>query len=111
MGIQYRFSQIYVIPKKKCNVGWFMKWADTMEEFVNDSMTYLRQYYLRNNSESGFSADKRWFGWKAGQKKDDRFGIALIFTDVWNSLMNCTPVNFVPQPCCLVVWLWDKIVK
>ncbi|VVB90309.1 Uncharacterised protein [uncultured archaeon] len=32
-----------------------------MEEFVNDTIPYIGQYFLRNNSESGFSADKRNF--------------------------------------------------
>jgi len=68
--------------EKMPDIEWLWKWKDTMEEFVNDTMTYLRQYYLRNNSESGFSADKRWFGWKVGQKRDDRIGTALTCTGV-----------------------------
>jgi transposase len=59
-----------------------------MEEFVNDTMKYLEQYFLRNNSESGFSADKRFFGWKLGQIRNDRIDTALMCTGVWHNLMN-----------------------
>ncbi len=58
-------------------------------------ITYLGQYYLRNNSESGFSADKRGFGWKVGQ--NDRIGTALTCTGVY-SVKTCTLINLVPQP-------------
>ncbi len=34
------------------------------------------------------SADKRWFGWKVGQIRNDRIGTALICTGVWHNLMN-----------------------
>ena len=84
-------AKVYVIPRKNATLNGSWKWKDTMEEFVNDTMTYLRQYYLRNNYESGFSADKRWFGWKVGQKRDDRIGTALTCTGVWHNLMNLYP--------------------
>ncbi|MFA4955741.1 MAG: ISNCY family transposase [Candidatus Methanoperedens sp.] len=84
-------AKVYVIPKKNATLNGSWKWKDTMEEFVNDTMTDLRQYYLRNNSESGFSADKRWFGWKVGQKRDDRIDTALNCTGVWHNLMNLYP--------------------
>lgn len=84
-------AKVYVIPKKNATLKGSWKWKDLMEEFVNDTMAYLRQYYLRNNSESGFSADKRWFGWKVGQKRDDRIGTALTCTGVWHNLMNLYP--------------------
>lgn len=84
-------AKVYVIPKKNATLNGSWKWKDTMEDFVNDTMTYLRQYYLRNNSESGFSADKRCFGWKVAQKRDDRISTALTSTGVWHNLMNlCT---------------------
>jgi transposase len=84
-------AKVYVIPKKNATLNGSWKWKDTMEEFVNDTMTYLGQYYLRNNSESGFSADKRWFGWKVAQKRDDRIDTALLCTGVWHNLMNLYP--------------------
>jgi hypothetical protein len=54
----------------------------------DNTIPYLEQYYLRNNSESGVSADKRWFGWTVGQKRDDWIGTALTCTGVWHNLLN-----------------------
>lgn len=84
-------AKVYVIPKKNATLKGSWKWKDTMEEFVNDTMAYLREYYLRNNSESGFSADKRGFGWKVAQKRDDRIDTALNCTGVWHNLMRLYP--------------------
>ncbi len=84
-------AKIYVIPRKNATLNGSWKWKDTMEEFVNDTMAYLGQYFLRNNSESGFSADKRWFGWTVGQKRDDRIETALFCTGVWHNLLNLYP--------------------
>jgi len=84
-------AKVYVIPRKNATLNGSWKWKDTMEEFVNETMLYLEQYFLRNNSESGFSADKRWFGWKVGQKRDDRISTALVCTGVWHNLMNLYP--------------------
>ncbi len=84
-------AKVYVIPRKNATLRGSWKWKDTMEEFVNDTISYLGQYFLRNNSESGFSADKRWFGWKVGQKRDDRISTALTCTGVWHNLLNLYP--------------------
>lgn len=67
-----RFGEafVYVIPRKNATLRGSWKWKDTMEKFVRDTFSYIEQYYLRNNSESGFSADKRWFGWTVGQDKE-----------------------------------------
>jgi transposase len=81
-------AKVYVIPRKNATLRGSWKWKDTMKEFVDNTIPYLEQYYLRNNSESGFSVDKRWFGWKVGQKRDDRIGTALTCTGVWHNLLN-----------------------
>lgn len=81
-------AKVYVIPRKNATVRGSWKWKDTMEDFVNNTFSYLGQYFLRNNSESGFSADKRMFGWTVGQKRDDRIDTALNCTGVWHNLMN-----------------------
>lgn len=84
-------AKVYVIPRKNATLKGSWKWKDTMEEFVNHTLSYLGQYYLRNNSESGFSADKRWFGWTVGQKRDDRIETALSCTGIWHNLLNLYP--------------------
>jgi transposase len=59
-----------------------------MEEFVNNTYHYLEQYYLRNNSEAGFSADKRMFGWKIDQRREDRINTASASMVLWHNLFN-----------------------
>ena len=84
-------AKVYVIPRKNATVRGSWKWKDTMEDFVNNTFSYLGQYFRRNNSESGFSADKRMFGWTVGQKRDDRIDTALNCTGIWHNLMNLYP--------------------
>lgn len=81
-------AKVYVIPRKNATVRGSLKWYRTMTEFVNNTLPFLREYYLRNNSESGFSADKRWFGWKIEQKREDRIAMAIACNDLWHNLFN-----------------------
>ena len=39
---------------------------------MNDPIAYLREYFKRNNSEAGFSADKRSTGHMIFQRRNDR---------------------------------------
>ena len=55
-------AKVYVIPRKNATLRGSWKWKDTMEDFVNNTFSYMGQYFLRNNSESGFSAYKRRLG-------------------------------------------------
>ncbi len=81
-------AKVYVIPRKNATLRGSWKWKRTMMEFVNNTLPYLERYYLRNNSESGFSVDKRWFGWKVEQKRADRINTAIACTDLWHNLFN-----------------------
>lgn len=81
-------AKVYVIPRKNATLRGSRKWKDTMKGFVRNTLTYLEQYYQRNNSESGISADKRWFGWKIEQKREDRINTALTCGHVWRNLLN-----------------------
>lgn len=84
-------AKVYIIPRRDATLRGSWKWKATMKEFVRNTQSYLEQYYLRNNSESGFSADKRWFGWKVGQRREDRIETALTCTNVWHNLLNLYP--------------------
>jgi len=84
-------AKVYLIPRKNATLRGSWKWKDTMEDFVRNTLSYLQQYYLRNNSEAGFSADKRRFGWKIEQKKEDRIETALTCTSIWHNLLNLYP--------------------
>lgn len=48
---------------------------------VKDTMIYLCECYLRNNSESSFVQNKKLTGWKVEQKRNDRIAIAM-FTEI-----------------------------
>jgi transposase len=37
--------------------------------FVDDTKLFLKDYFQKNQSESGFAEDKKRTGWKISQKK------------------------------------------
>lgn len=49
---------MYLIPKKNATVKGPWKWKQMLQRFVNDTHTYLREYFRRNQSESGISEDR-----------------------------------------------------
>lgn len=79
-------TKVYVIPRKNATMKGSWKWKRTMKEFVEDTLSYLGQFYKRESSESEFSVDKRWFGWKIEQKREDRIDTALSCTNLWHNL-------------------------
>lgn len=81
-------AKVYVIPRRNSTLRGSWKRKRTMMEFVEDTIPYLEQCYLRNHSESEFSVDKRWFGWKVEQRREDRINTALSCTNVWHNLFN-----------------------
>lgn len=81
-------SKVYIIPKKNATMRGSRKWKERMVQFVLNTKPYLGQYYLRNNSESEISADKRRLGWKIDQRREDRIDTAHACTVVWHNLFN-----------------------
>lgn len=81
-------AKVYVIPRKNSTLKGSWKWKRTMYDFVENPITYLEEYYKRNNSESGFSADKRLFGWEIAQRRQDRIDNALSCQNLWHNLFN-----------------------
>lgn len=77
---------IYLIPKKNATIGGSWKWKRMLHEFVNDTHGYLHEYFRRNQSESGFSEDKRRFGWRIAQRRLDRIDTADFCTLLWHNL-------------------------
>ena len=70
-------TALYLIPKKNIvNIG--LEWAKIIKRMIEDPYLFLKNYYLRNLSESGFSADKGRFGGLIRQKREDRREMALI---------------------------------
>ncbi len=76
----------YLIPKRTATVKGSWKWKRLMYTYVNDTLPYLREYYRRCQSESGFSEDKRRFGWTIAQKREDRMDTANFCTLVWHNM-------------------------
>jgi len=81
-------TKVYIIPKKNVKLGHGIHWYETMKSFVEDTTKHLEEYFKRNNSESGWSADKKMFGWNVRQKRDDRIDTALFCRAVWHNLLN-----------------------
>jgi transposase len=83
-----RDAKVFVVPKSNATLNGSWKWKETMKEFVTNTIRYLEQYHLRSNSESGFSADKKMFGWSIAQRRDDRIDCANVCIGLWHNLFN-----------------------
>lgn len=82
-------ARVYIIPRKDTVLkrsSW--KFKRTLKEFVENTVPYLEQYYRRNHSEAEFSVDKRWFGWKVEQRREDRIDTAITCINLWHNLFN-----------------------
>ncbi len=79
-------TKFYMIPRKGTKPGHGTEWLNSLKSFVWDTTKHLEEYYKRNNSESSFSADKKMFGWKVRQKREDRIDTALFCRDIWHNL-------------------------
>ncbi|GCC11535.1 hypothetical protein IPdc08_01590 [archaeon] len=88
MIIEKKFGNMkfYLIPKKNATVKGPWEWKRTLHRFVNEIKTYLREYFRRNQSESGISEDKRRFGWQITQRRGDRIDTANFCTVIWHNL-------------------------
>ena len=82
----FKESKVYIIPRKDAKLGHGIAWYETMKSFVEDTMKHLEEYYKRENSESGWSADKKMFGWNVKQKREDRINTALLVRAIWHNL-------------------------
>jgi len=78
-------TAVYVIPKRNLSRIGF-DWLRIIERIVKTPYKFLKRYFMRNLSESGFSADKRRFGWVIRQKREDRREIALFAVGLWHNV-------------------------
>lgn len=86
LGTQFKDITLYLIPKKNATIKGPQNWKKTLARFVQNVMAYLKQYFQRNQSESGFSEDKRRFGWKIMQRKPQTINTAQNITTIWHNL-------------------------
>jgi len=78
-------TTLYLIPKKNiARVG--LEWSRILRRILEDPYLFLKGYFLRCLSESGFSADKRRFGGLVRQKREDRREIALFSTAFFHNV-------------------------
>jgi transposase len=78
---------VYLIPKKNATVKGSWKWKRMLDDFVNDTESFLEEYFQRNQSESAFAEDKRRFGWKIAQKRPDRIDTHNFCTTIWHNML------------------------
>ena len=78
-------TAVYVIPKKNLSRIGF-DWLRVIERIIEAPYKFLKRYFKRNLSESGFSADKRRFGWLIRQKREDRREMALFAIGLWHNI-------------------------
>lgn len=78
---------LYLIPKKNATVKGPWNWKRALEKFAHNVIAYLKEYFKRNQSESGFSEDKRRFGWKIMQRKPKTINTAYFCTIIWHNLL------------------------
>ncbi|MDG6928803.1 MAG: ISNCY family transposase [Nitrososphaerota archaeon] len=83
-----RDTSVFVIPKRNATLNGPWKWKEAMKAFVTDTTRYLEEYYRRENSESGFAADKKMLGWSIAQKREDRIECANFSIGLWHNLFN-----------------------
>ena len=65
-------TMIFLIPKRNSRIRGRRNWREIIRRFMDDPMSYLREYFRRNASESGFSSDKRATGGLIYQRRKDR---------------------------------------
>ena len=65
-------TMIFLIPKRNSRIRGRRNWREIIRRFMDDPMSYLREYFRRNASESGFSSDKRATGGLIYQRRIDR---------------------------------------
>ncbi|MCL1970312.1 MAG: hypothetical protein FWF66_02490 [Candidatus Bathyarchaeota archaeon] len=78
---------LYVIPKRNATLKGSRFWRKLVFCLMQYPFLFLSEYYRREKSESGFSADKRFSGWKIWQKREDRIHTAQMLKGVWHNLI------------------------
>ena len=79
--------KFYLIPKKNTTIKGCQNWKKMLKDFLENTTKYFTQYYQRSQSESGFSEDKRRFGWRIPQRIDKRIDTAYFGILTWHNLL------------------------
>jgi transposase len=62
-----RGTAVYVIPKSNATIKGSYAWKDMVRDLISYSFLFLGEYFRREHSESGFSADKRVMAGRFGR--------------------------------------------
>ena len=79
-------TKIYLLPKSNTTINGNSKWHEIWKLLVYDTVKFLRNYFRRENSESGFAADKS-NDWKVWQRRDDRIRTSVMCKGLWHNLL------------------------
>ena len=77
---------LYLIPKINVAHLGLGIWKDNLLRFVDDPISFLKEYFKRNQSESAISEDKKRTGWKIAQKLPVRIDTANALNLLWHNL-------------------------
>ena len=77
---------LYILPKSNTRINGSSRWRNIFRRLMKDPLSYLVEYYKRENSESDFSTDKRIVGWKIWQKRDEWVDTAISCVAVLHNL-------------------------
>ena len=76
---------VYVIPKKNISrIG--SDWRRVIQNIISSPFLFLKEYFKRNLSETGFSSDKKRFGGIIRQYREDRQETALFSIALFHNL-------------------------
>jgi len=64
LRIRHAAKELLPLIKEACSQITVPQWKKILKNFIENPFPYLREYYKRNSSESGYSCDKRLSGWK-----------------------------------------------
>lgn len=78
--------RFYIIPKSNVTTIGLGAWGRMLIRFTENTKLFLKDYFQRNQSESGFSEDKKRTGWKIFQKKPERIDTANTLIHLWHNL-------------------------
>jgi len=78
--------KMFIIPKSNIASLGVGEWSRNVYRFTEDTNAFLEEYFQRNQSESGFSEDKKRTGWRFAQKREERIETAYGLTALWHNL-------------------------
>ena len=78
--------KFFIVPKINITNMGLGEWGNMVIRFVEDTKLFLKDYFQRNQSESGFAEDKKRTGWKISQKKPERIDTANSVIYAWHNL-------------------------